>query len=47
LINSQLKAGLHVTVFGTPSHPQWRNEKALQALNPRYFGFDFDAKFVS
>ncbi len=46
LINSQLKAGLKVIVFGTPSRPEWHSGKALQMLEPRYFGFDFDAKFL-
>lgn len=46
LTNSQLKTGLRIVIFGTPSHAQWRSGKALALLEPRYFGFDFPAKFI-
>jgi DUF917 family protein len=46
-VNNQLKIGLNVIVFGTPCHSEWHKEKALQAQNPRYYGFDFDAKLLS
>lgn len=46
-INNQLKVGLKVLVFGTPCHPKWHEEIALQSQNPKYYGFDFSAKFLS
>lgn len=47
LSNNQLYVGLNIIVVGTPAHPAWRSEKALKLLEPRYFGFDFEAKFLS
>ena len=46
-INNQLKVGLTVIVFGTPCHLKWRDAKALQAQNPKYYGFDFESKLLS
>ncbi|OGT30762.1 MAG: hypothetical protein A3E87_07350 [Gammaproteobacteria bacterium RIFCSPHIGHO2_12_FULL_35_23] len=45
-VNNQLKEGLQVTVYGTPAHSAWHEEKALEANSPRYYGFNFDAKFM-
>lgn len=47
IVNNQLRIGLQVIVFGTPTHPTWKNMEALSAVDPRHFGFEFDAKFLS
>lgn len=47
LSNNQLSEGLNIIVIATPAHSAWHNKEALKLLEPRYFGFDFDAKFIS
>ncbi|WP_439442722.1 DUF917 domain-containing protein [Listeria aquatica] len=37
-----LKYGKRVHVLGLPSNPQWRTEKGLETVGPRYFGYDLD-----
>jgi DUF917 family protein len=46
-ISNQLKVGLAAIVFSTPCHYKWRETKALQAQNPKYYGFDFECKLLS
>ncbi len=38
--NSNMKEGMEVIIFGIPSHPFWRTEKAIDLVSPRHFGFD-------
>lgn len=45
-VNNQLKEGMKITIYGTPAHPAWQEKQALQANCPKYYGFDFEAKFI-
>ncbi len=40
ITNSNMKEGRRVVVFGIPSHPFWRTEKAIALVSPKHFGFD-------
>jgi len=40
ITNSNMKEGRRVVVFGIPSHPFWRTEKAIDLVSPKHFGFD-------
>src|SRR3989338_1702609 len=42
VVNNQLKTGMNVTVYGTPAHPKWYEEKNKTANSPRYYSVDID-----
>lgn len=37
-----LRYGARVIVIGIPCHSQWRSEKGIATVGPRYFGYDLD-----
>jgi hypothetical protein len=39
VVNTRLREGLHMTVFGVPSHPMWRTPEGLALAGPAHFGF--------
>jgi DUF917 family protein len=40
ITNSNMKEGRGIVVFGIPSHPFWRTEKAIDLVSPKHFDFD-------
>lgn len=46
ITNPNCKAGDKISVLAFESHPLWKSEKGLSILNPRFFGFDIDFKFI-
>jgi DUF917 family protein len=46
-INSELRPGLQVAVYGTRCHEAWYRKETLAAQSPRYYGFDFDARLLA
>ena len=44
LTNPNCTAGKQLSVLGFRCHELWRRERALEILNPRFFGFDIDCK---
>ena len=44
--NPNCKEGMELCVLGLPCHELWKTEKALEILNPRFFGFDEDCVFL-
>lgn len=40
ITTEQIRYGFRVIVFGLPCDPQWRSEKGLELVGPRYFGYD-------
>src|SRR3989338_4815702 len=42
VVNNQLKTGMNVTVYGTPAHPKWYEEKNKTENSPRYYSVDID-----
>jgi hypothetical protein len=42
IANPSLKEGDEVAAIGLKARPQFRNEKGIAILGPRYFGFDID-----
>ena len=40
ITNSNMKEGSKIVVFGIPSHPFWRTEKAIDLVSPKHFDFD-------
>ena len=46
-VNNQLKEGMKIAIYGTPAHQAWQEKQALEANCPKYYGFDFEAKFIN
>lgn len=46
ITNPNCKEGMEVSVLGFPCHELWKTPKALEILNPRFFGFDYDCVFL-
>ncbi len=46
ITNPNCVEGMKMSVLAFPCHPIWREERALGILNPRFFGFDMDCKFL-
>ncbi len=46
ITNPNCKVGDKVTVLGFESHYLWKTEKGLSILNPRFFGFDMDCRYI-
>ncbi len=46
ITNPNCKAGNKVAVLGFECHDLWKTEKGLSILNPRFFGFDIDCKYI-
>lgn len=42
LLNPNAKVGMKVTVFVLKAFDEWRTEKAINILGPRFFGYDMD-----
>lgn len=42
ITTEQIRYGFRVIVFGLPCNPQWRSERGLELVGPRYFGYDHD-----
>ncbi len=45
--NPNCQPGMELSVLAFPCHPLWKEPRALEILNPRFFGFDMDCKFLS
>lgn len=46
ITTEELRYGHRVAVVGVPSDPQWRSDKGLELVGPRYFGYDIDYRPV-
>lgn len=46
ITNPNCKNGDKVSVLGFESHDLWKTEKGLSILNPRFFGFDMDCRYI-
>lgn len=46
LTNPNGKEGMELCVVGFSCHELWKTERALEILNPRFFGFDEDCMFL-
>lgn len=46
ITNPNCKEGMELCVLGVPCHDLWKTSKALEILNPRFFGFDSDCVFL-
>lgn len=46
ITNPNCNAGDKVAVLGFEAHDLWKTEKGLSILNPRFFGFDIDCRFI-
>lgn len=46
LLNPNAKVGMKVTVFVLKAFDEWRTEKAIDILGPRFFGYDMDYKKI-
>lgn len=46
LLNPNAKEGMKVTVFVLKAFDEWRTEKAINILGPRFFGYDMDYKKI-
>lgn len=44
--NPNSKEGMNLCVVGFPCHDLWKTPKAMEILNPRFFGFDEDCVFL-
>lgn len=44
--NPNSKEGMELCVLGIPCHELWKTPRALEILNPRFFGFDEDCVFL-
>lgn len=42
ITTEHLRYGMRVAIIGLPCHPDWREEKALELVHPRVFGYDVD-----
>ena len=47
LTNPNCLPGMELSVLAFPCHPLWKEPRALEILNPRFFGFDMDCKFLA
>lgn len=46
ITNPNCKIGQDVAVLGFECHDLWKTEKGLSILNPRFFGFDMDCRYI-
>ena len=46
ITNPNCVEGMEVAVLGFHCHELWKRERALEILNPRFFGFDMDCVFL-
>jgi uncharacterized protein len=46
ITTEELRYGHRVAVVGVPCDPQWRTERGLDLVGPRYFGYDLDYRPV-
>jgi len=46
ITNPNCKIGDKVAVLGFEAHDLWKTEKGLSILNPRFFGFDMDCRYI-
>lgn len=46
ITNPNCVEGMEVAVLGFHCHELWTRERALEILNPRFFGFDMDCVFL-
>ncbi len=44
LLNPDAEVGMNIKVFGMKCRPEWREEKGIDILGPRFFNFDIDYK---
>lgn len=44
--NPNCTEGMELCVFGAPCHELWKTERGLEILNPGFFGFDMECKFL-
>ncbi len=46
ITNPNCMVGDKVAVLGFEAHDLWKTEKGLSILNPRFFGFDIDCRYI-
>lgn len=46
ITNPNCKTGDKVAVLGFECHDLWKTDKGLSILNPRFFGFDIDCRYI-
>lgn len=46
ITNPNCLEGMELCVLGFPCHELWKTKRGLEILNPRFFGFDIDCKFL-
>jgi hypothetical protein len=46
ITNPNCNPGNKIAVLGFKAHDFWKTEKGLSILNPRFFGFDIDVKYL-
>ena len=46
ITNPNCTPGMELSVLAFPCHPLWKEPSALEILNPRFFGFDMECKFL-
>lgn len=46
ITNPNCNPGNNITVLGFKAHDFWKTEKGLSILNPKFFGFDMDVKYL-
>jgi len=46
ITNPNCVPGMELSVLAFSCHPIWKEPRALEILNPRFFGFDVDCKFL-
>ncbi|SHI33217.1 hypothetical protein SAMN02745751_00041 [Dethiosulfatibacter aminovorans DSM 17477] len=46
ITNPNCKEGMELYVLGFHCHDLWKTDRALEILNPRFFGFDVDCVFL-
>lgn len=44
--NPNCNAGMELSVLGFRCHELWRRKRGLDILNPRFFGFDMECRFL-
>jgi len=46
LLNPNAKVGMKVTVFVLKAFDEWKSEKAINILGPRFFSYDMDYRKI-
>lgn len=46
LLNPHAEVGMHVTVVVVKAYDEWRTEKGIEILGPKFFGYDYEYKKI-